>query len=83
MKHKQKETFFMVLSIGNLDNTVEPDDESPDTHHTIDKAINKAKEITEEYGLRTYVYKCVPVIKIGRGKTIITKLREVKCKTGK
>jgi hypothetical protein len=65
----------MITSIGNVDNTVDFSDESPTTFDTIEEATEKAREETEEYGVRTYVFKCVPVLRIDRGKIIITKLK--------
>ena len=74
MKHKQGEEIFITIQIGNLDNTFEFDDDVPRTFDTEEKAINNAKEITEEYGMRMYVYKCTPIIKVDKGKIRITKL---------
>jgi len=65
----------MITSIGNVDNSVDFSDESPTTFDTIEEATEKAREETEEYGVRTYVFKCVPVLRIDRGKIIITKLK--------
>ncbi len=75
MKHKQNNIIYMITSIGNVDNTVDFSDESPTTFDTIEEATEKAREETEEYGVRTYVFKCVPVLRIDRGKIIITKLK--------
>jgi len=74
MKHKQNKIIFCVSSIGNLDGFVDFNDEIPNTFDTSEEAINDAKETTQEYGLRTYVYKCVPIIRIDSGKIRVTKL---------
>ena len=73
MKHKQRRVIFFSCSVGNLDGTIEIE-EDIQTFDNEEKALNNAKEITEEYGMRTYVYKCVPIIKVDRGKIRITKL---------
>lgn len=73
MKHKQNKTIFLYTSIENLDHSVELEDDV----HTFDKAddaLDAAKENVKEYGLRTYVYKCVPVFRVDRGKIRTTKL---------
>jgi len=75
MKHKQNTDIYLITSIGNLDKTVDLDDESPTTFDTLDKAVEEAKKVTEEYGLRTYVYKCSPVIRVDRGKIRISKIK--------
>lgn len=74
MKHKQNEIIFLINSIGNSDNSVDFEDESPQTFQSADDALNAAKDTTKEYGLRTYVYKCVPIFRIDRGRLVITKL---------
>jgi DNA primase len=74
MKHKQNTDIYLITSIGNLDKTVDLDDESPTTFDTLDEAVEEAKKVTEEYGLVSYVYKCKPVIRINRGKIKVTKL---------
>lgn len=74
MKHKQKQPLYLITSIGNLDNLVDLEDELPQTFEKLEDATNEAKEVTKQYGLKTYVYKCVPVVQIERGKLRITKL---------
>jgi len=74
MKHKQKTVFFLNTSIGNLDNLVDLSDESPETFNTKEDALIAAKDVIEEYNLRVYVYKCVPVYRVNRGYARITKL---------
>lgn len=75
MLHEQGKTFYLINSIGRLDKLVDLDDESPTTFDNLEDAIEAAKEATEEYGLRTYVYKCIPVVRTDRGKTRVTKLK--------
>jgi hypothetical protein len=74
MVHKQNSAFYLINSIGRVDNLVDLDDESPTTFDNIDDALDEAKEVAKEYGLRTYIYKCVPVVRVDRGKIIVTKL---------
>ena len=74
MKHKQGSAIFLNSSIGNLDGLVDFSDENPETFDTVEDALNEAKQVTEEYGMRTYVYKCVPVFKVDRGNLRVTKL---------
>ena len=74
MKYKQNQPIFIITSIGNLDGSVDLSDSSPETFDKPESAIDKAKEETQEYGLRTYVYKCVPVVRIDRGRLRVTKL---------
>jgi len=38
------------------------------------EALAKAKADTKEYGMLNYVYKCVPVFRVDRGKIRVTKL---------
>ena len=74
MKHKQNKTIFLYTSIENLDHSVDLEDEGPHTFDKAEDALDAAKETTKEYGLRTYVYKCVPVFRVDRGKIRTTKL---------
>ena len=75
MKHKQNKAIYLVYSIGNLDGTVDfEDDVCPTFDEEVD-ALKKAKEDTTEYGMRTYVYKCIPIFRIDLGKLRITKLK--------
>jgi len=74
MKHKQKEKFFLTTSIGNLDNLVDLEDDCIPTFDKAEDALNEAKETVNEYGLRTYVYKCIPVLRVDRGNIRVTKL---------
>ena len=73
MKHKQGSIIYFTCGVGNLDHTIDVE-EDIQTFNTEEKALNNAKEITSEYGMRTYVYKCYPIIKVDRGKLRITKL---------
>jgi len=73
MKHKQNISFYLTTSIGNLDNTVEIEEDF-ETHDDLKSAIENAKNETKEHGIRTYVYHCVPLIRVDRGKLRVTKL---------
>lgn len=75
MKHKQNEIFYLNVSIGNLDELVDLEDEVPDSSNMVEDAIEKAKEYVQNYDLPIYIYKCVPVYKVKRGKTKVIKLR--------
>jgi hypothetical protein len=74
MRHKQNTPIYLVTSIGNIDNSVDLSDEAPQTFDSKEKALKQAKEITDEYGLRAYVYKCVPILMVNRGKLTVTKI---------
>lgn len=75
MKHKQGDDIYLVLSIGNLDELIDTDDEVPRTFDSAKDALKEAREIVDEYGLHTYVYHCVPIYSVGRGKPRVTKLK--------
>ena len=74
MRHKQNKPIFLISSIGNLDNSVDFEDTAPQTYDTEEDALAAAKDETEEYGMRTYVYKCVPIYRIDKGRIRITKI---------
>ena len=74
MKHKQRETIFLVTAIVNEDNTVEIEDDTAATHNTEKEALDQAKSDAMEYGMRNYVYKCIPIFKIDRGKIEVTRV---------
>ena len=74
MKHKQRETIFLVTAIVNEDNTVEIEDDTAATHNTEKEALDQAKSDAMEYGMRNYVYKCIPILKIDRGKIEVTRV---------
>jgi hypothetical protein len=78
MLHKQNKPFYLVNSIGRADDLVDLQDEAPTTFDVIDEAITKAEEIVKEYGLRTYVFKCIPVVRVDLGNPVITKLKGTK-----
>ena len=75
MKHKQNGTIYLVHNIGNADDTVEFQDEVCPTFDDEVEALKEAKENTTEYGMRTYVYKCIPILRVDRGKLRVTKLK--------
>ena len=75
MKHKQKATIFLISSIGNLDGSVDLSEESPTTFDNLDDAIDAAKEAVKEYGMRTFVYECRPLVRIDRGKLRVPNLQ--------
>ena len=75
MKHKQKDVIYMVADIGNLDDMVDLEWESPETFDRLEDALDEAKETTREYGLRSYVYECTPIRQVDRGKIRVTKLK--------
>ena len=74
MKHKQNKAIYLVSNVGNLDNTVDFEDDSPRTYDDPGEALEAAKEDVEEYGMVTYVYECVPVYRVSRGKIRVQKL---------
>jgi hypothetical protein len=74
MEHRKNKTIFCVSSIGNLNGSVDFEDEAPNTFDNFEDAISFAKDSTEKYGMRTYIYKCVPIIRIDRGSIRVTKL---------
>ena len=74
MKHKQNKPIFMCVSIGNLDKSIELECDSDESFDNPEDALYHIKELTKEYGMRTYVYKCVPVYRVDRGKIRTTKL---------
>ena len=78
MRHKQNTSIFLVHNIGNADDTVEFDNEVCPTFDKVEDALERAKEDTTEYGMRAYVYKCIPILRVDRGKLRITKLKEPK-----
>lgn len=75
MKHKQRETVYLISSIGNLDNLVDFEDESPQTFETQEDAINAAIAVARESGMRTYVYMCKPILVANRGKVTVTRIK--------
>ena len=74
MKHKQKQPFYLVTEIGNLDGSVDLSWGEPNTFDSVETALVEAKDQTGEHGMRTYVYKCVPIYQINRGRLRIKKL---------
>ncbi len=76
MKHNQGAILYQISSIGNLDNKVDFEDETPRTFDSMNDALDTAKDIAKEDGLRTYVYKCIPIFRVDRGKIRVTKLKE-------
>ena len=74
MKHKQNKPIFLISSIGNLDNSVDFEDTTPQTYDTQEDALTAAKDETEEYGMRTYVYKCIPIYRVDKGRIRVTKI---------
>ena len=74
MEHKQNEPIFLMTSIGNLDGTADFEDDVGKTFDKIEDAIKTAKDIVTEYGMKAYIYKCVPVCRITRGKIRVDKL---------
>jgi len=74
MKHKQNEAIFLCTSIANLDGTVDFEADVPVTFDNVEDAIETAKDTVAEYGMKSYIYKCVPVRRITRGKIRVDKL---------
>ena len=75
MKHKQRETVYIITTIDNLDSTVDFEDQSPETFDRLEDALADAQATTREYGLRSYVYECIPIRQVDRGKIRVTKLK--------
>lgn len=73
MEHKQNQIVYLVKSIGNKNNSVDFSDEDPQTFDDRNEALNAAKETTRATGMRTYVYQCLPLLRIDRGKVRVTK----------
>ena len=74
MKHKQRQVFYLATTIGNLDELVDLADEENPTFAKPEKALSFAKEQVGEYGMRMYIYKCIPIKQIDRGRIRVTRL---------
>lgn len=72
-----RKSFFMAISVGNLDGSIEPDHAEGCEAVSESEAdvIEAAKQVNDTYPtLDVWVYKCVPVAKVWRGKPKVTKL---------
>ncbi len=69
-----RKTFYMVMSVGNLDGSLdEPCGVEAMTHAETD-AVAVAEQVNASYPtLDMWVYKCVPIAKVWRGKTRVTR----------
>lgn len=74
MKHEQGDDIYLVSSVGNLDGTIDLDDESPRTFESAKEALAEAKDIVREYAMPTYVYRCTPIYRVESGKPRVTKI---------
>lgn len=72
MTHEQNKPIFLC----SIDNSVDFEGEVPQTFDTEEEALNAAKETTDDFGLRTYVYKCIPIIRVDRGNIRVTRLNK-------
>ena len=73
-----RKTFYMALSVGNLDGSIdEPEGSGCEAvTETEAEAIGAAKDVNDSYPtLDVWVYRCVPVARVWRGKARVTKLR--------
>ena len=75
MKHKQNVPVYLIIDIGNLDKTVDFEDVSPRTYDNPHEALEAAKDDVDEYGMITYVYECIPVYRVSRGKIRVKQLK--------
>ena len=73
MKHNQKQKIYLCTGIGNLDRTVDFEDQFK-TFDDPDEALAYAKEETLEYKMRYYVYECTPIIQVDSHGVCVTKL---------
>lgn len=70
-----RQTFYMVLSVGNLDGSVDRPCGCEAMAPTEAEAFQVAEDVNGSYPtLDMWVYKCVPVAKVWRGKTRITRM---------
>lgn len=72
--------FYMVMSVGNLDGSVEnienPAEGVEAIKDTEAEAIAAASETNDSYPtLECWIYHCVPVAKVWRGKTRVTRFK--------
>jgi len=75
-----RKSFFMALSVGNLDGSVEDMQNSAEGVEAITDTEAEAIEITTSINdsyptIEFWVYRCVPVAKVWRGKTRVTRLK--------
>ena len=78
--------FFIVMSVGNLDGST--DDQYCEGRFDADlelgiegvakaerEAIKSAKDLNEEYPtMQAYVYKCIPIARVRRGRSIVDRI---------
>ncbi len=70
-----KKTFYMALSVYNSDGSTDVREGLEEICDTEAEAIEAANGVNAEYAdLECYVYRCVPVARVWRGKTKTTKL---------
>ena len=71
--------FFMVVSVNLNDGSTEVREGVEGICETEQEAIEIGRGLNSEYAeMECYVYRCVPVSRIWRGKTRVTKLRSTK-----
>lgn len=68
--------FYLAASVGNLDGSIDYPEGVEGVFVTEAEAIAKLKEVNDEYPtLDGYVYYCVPVKHVWRGKTKVTPIK--------
>lgn len=69
-------TFYLQVSVTELDGSLDPGCEAPGGYIVIEDAIYDAKQEADEHGVESYIYECKAVRRIVRGKTRIINLKK-------
>lgn len=70
-----RKPMFMVVSVANLDGSFDAQEGIEAMEDTLEEAEQHAQAVNGEYAdLECYIFKCVPVARVGRGKMKTTKL---------
>lgn len=74
-----KKTFYLAASIGTLDGNVDFCGEPIEAAtHDLDEATRVCRELAQEHGTESYIYRCVPIRKISRGRVSVATLKPAK-----
>ena len=77
-----RKPFYIALSLGNIDNLLHGDgEEFEGISLTPEPLIEQASETAIVHGTETYIFQCIPIKRVRRGKVIVSNISKPKGRT--
>lgn len=74
-----REPFYLAASVSCTDGSIEFDTAEPiEATGTLEACTEACKELVAEHDFECFIYRCIPVRRVARGRTVVSDLKGMK-----